>query len=164
MSFNRVGYVPPTKPNFINNAQPQMINMSNRSNIQAYNNNKSVRKSIVDKLARPALAAGFGLVYIMVVVKNPVFNAYGLQKAIMFGLSSIVADYLGNFLFNTAKIKKELGMFDYEDILFEPLISGVVYAGLNKYYMGVNGKFLPDIVVGSACDFGAGLITIPMRM
>ena len=59
----------------------------------------------------------------MVVVKNPVFNAYGLQKAIMFGLSSIVADYLGNFLFDTAKIKKELGMFDYEDILFEPLIS-----------------------------------------
>ena len=138
--------------------------MSNRSNIQAYNNNKSVRKSIVDKLARPVLTAGFGLAYIMVVIKNPIFNAYGLQKALMFGLSSIVADYLGNFLFDTAKIKKELDMFDYEDILFEPLISGVVYAGLNKYYMGAQDRFLMDIVVGSASDFAAGLITIPMRM
>ena len=65
---------------------------------------------------------------------------------------------------DTAKIKKELGMFDYEDILFEPLISGVVYAGLNKYYMGAQDRFLMDIVVGSASDFAAGLITIPMRM
>lgn len=164
MSFRKVGYLPPTKPNFINSAQPVQAQMANNATVKAYTNNKSTYSMVVDKLARPVITAGIGLLYTYMIIQNPILNSYGLQKALIYGLSSVVADYLGNFLFEAAKIKKELGMFDIEDIVFEPVIGGLTFAVLNKYYMGAQNRFLMDFAVGTGANFTAGLVTVPLRL
>ena len=166
MSFNRNIPVamPQTKPNFINGSQPANNAAANAAKIQAKLNNQSTTSMVVDKLARPAIAAGLGLAYTYFIIRNPVFNLYGLQKAIMFGLSSIVADYLGNFFFSAAKIKKELGIVDWEDLIVEPVIAGGAFALMNKYYLGVNNRMWNDFMTASAINGVAGVGALVLRM
>jgi len=152
-----------TKPNFINGNQPVQNTAASAASIQAKLNTQSTMSMVIDKLARPTIAAGLGLIYTKLILNIPVMNMYGVQKALMYGLSSIVADYVGNF-FSAAKIKKELGMIDVEDLIIEPLIGGAVYAGLNKYYMGVTNRMWADFVVGSAINGVAGVSALMIRM
>lgn len=152
------------KPNFINGQTNAHADVANAAVVQAKINNQSTYSMVVDKLARPAIAAGLGLLYTSLYLRLPVMNLYGLQKAAMFGISSIIADYLGNFIFSAAKIKKELGMLDVEDIIVETGLGGVVYALLNKYYLGVNNRFMNDVIVGSAANGIAGVSALFLRM
>ena len=55
-------------------------------------------------------------------------------------------------------------MIDVEDLIIEPLIGGAVYAGLNKYYMGVTNRMWADFVVGSAINGVAGVSALIIRM
>lgn len=166
MSFNR--NIPvmaaKTKPNFINGNQPVQNTSANSAVIQAKINNQSTGSLVVDKLARPVITAGLGLAYTQFILRLSVMNMYGVQKALMYGLSSIVADYAGNFLFDAASIKKQLGVVDMEDLFFEPLIGGLAYTVMNKYYMGVNNRFLADFIVGSAANGISGVATLLIRM
>jgi len=155
---------PALKPNFINSQQAVNNVNANNAAIQAKLNNISPVSMIVDKLARPAISAGLGLVYTRFVLNLPVMNSYGIQKALMYGLSSITADYLGNFFFDTAQIKKQLGIFDVEDIVVESVLAGGVYALLNRYYMGVKNRMWMDILVGSASNGIAGLTANLVKM
>jgi hypothetical protein len=164
--FNKPNVVakPAMKSNFINSGQAVNNSAANSAVIQARLNNQSTSSMVVDKLARPLIAAGLGLVYTQFILKIPVLNMYGVQKALMYGLSSVVADYLGNFLFSAAKIKKELGMVDWEDLIVEPLIAGGVYAIMNKYYMGVTNRMWADVMAGSTINGIAGVSAVFLRM
>lgn len=164
--FNKPNVVakPTMKSNFINSGQAVNNSAANSAVIQARLNNQSTYSMVVDKLARPVIAASLGLVYTQFILQIPVLNMYGVQKALMYGLSSIVADYLGNFIFSAAKIKKELGMVDWEDLIVEPLFAGGAYAIMNKYYMGVNNKMWADFIVGSISNGVAGVGSTMLNM
>ena len=155
---------PQMKSNFINGQQSVQNTAANTAVIQAKLNNESAMSMVIDKLARPTIAAGLGLFYTRFVLNIPVVNMYGVQKALMYGLSSIVADYVGNFLFSAAKLKKELGILDIEDMIIEPLIAGGAYAIMNKYYLGVNNRMLNDFMVGSSINGVAGVGAAVIRM
>jgi len=155
---------PALKPNFINSQQAVNNANANSAAIQAKLNNISPMSMVVDKLARPTISAGLGLIYTRFALGLPVMNSYGIQKALMYGLSSVVADYLGNFIFDTAQIKKQLGIFDVEDIVVESVLAGGVYALLNRYYMGVKGRVWMDVLVGSASNGIAGVSANFLKM
>lgn len=166
MSFTKnIPVVAPNmKQNFINSQQPSQNTAANSTTVLAKMNNESTASMVMDKVARPMITAGLGLMYLRLYLGIPIMNMYGVQKAMLYGMSSIVADYAGNFFFSAAKIKKQLGILDIEDMVLEPLIGGITYAIMNKFYLGVNNRILSDFIVGTAINGAAGVGVLMLRM
>ena len=172
MSFQkRANITPIAKPNFINN----------KTNVAVHNKQVDpgslvigggLQKSkmqifgytMTDKLLRPVVSGVVGLLFMAVYVKNPVFNMYGLNKFFEFAIASLIADYIGNTLFSSLSLLKSQGIITAEDIIVESVFAGIIYSILNKYWMGREGAFLMDAVIGGGTNLVAGLATNLIRM
>ena len=172
MSFQkRANITPIAKPNFINN----------KTNVAVHNKQvdpgslviggglgKSILQifgyTMTDKFLRPVVAGVVGILFLSVYVQNRVFNMYGLNKFFEFAISSMIADYIGNTLFSSLSLLKSQGIMTVEDIIVESVFAGIIYAVLEKYWMGSNGSIIIDAVVGRGTNLVAGLATNLIRM
>ena len=172
MSFQkRANITPIAKPNFINNKTNVAVHNKQvdpgslviggglgKSKMQIFG------YTMTDKFLRPVMAGVVGLIFISVYIQNPVFNMYGLNKFFEFAISSMIADYIGNTFFSSLSLLKSQGIMTMEDIVIESLLAGLIYATLDKYWMGKSGTFLMDAVVGGGTNLVAGLATNLIRM
>ena len=172
MSFQkRANITPIAKPNFINNKTNVAVHNKQvdpgslviggglgKSKLQIFG------YTMTDKFLRPVVAGVVGLLFMAVYVKNPVFNMYGLNKFFEFAIASLIADYIGNTLFSSLSLLKSQGIITAEDIIVESVFAGIIYSILNKYWMGREGAFLMDAVIGGGTNLVAGLATNLIRM
>ena len=144
-----------TKPKFINKHQE-----GNAKQDQSFL--PLIESRLADKVVRPAVTGALGALYYTATVGFDM--TYFFNKFLVFGGSAVAADYIGN-MFVDSSAMKSVGLRRVENMVIEPLISGGIYALLNKYYIGANSGFLGDFVIGAGTDVISGFAVAPiMRM
>jgi len=146
------------KPNFVNKHMEKKEESDNMNYGQVFGGN------LTDKLLRPGIAGAIGAAYYGYTYGGLREMSYMLNKFGMVAGSALVADYLGNIIVDSSYLKS-FGLRKLENMIIEPVFTGVGLALLNKYYLGVPDKFAQDLMVGGGSDLLAGFATAPlMRM
>jgi len=116
----------------------------------------------LDKIVRPVVTGLIGLSYYTYMYGFEM--SYSMQKFGILAASAVVADYVGNFVVDSSALKS-MGLRRVENMVIEPILCGLTLASLNKYVMGINGKFTNDLLIGGGTDLASGIVMAPiMRM
>jgi len=146
------------KPHFVNKHMEKKEDESDMSYGQVLGGN------LTDKLLRPAIAGALGATYYGYTYGGLSDMPYMLNKFGMVAGSALVADYLGNMVVDSSYLKS-FGLRKIENMIVEPVFTGVGLGLLNKYYYGVPNSFVTDLMVGAGSDLLGGFVTAPlMRM
>jgi len=117
---------------------------------------------LTDKILRPVVSGVIGAGYYGYLYGFE-FDYLLMKFGIVAGCS-VVADYVGNLVVDSS-VLKSVGLRRVENYVVEPVFAGVSLALLNRYVLGVENKFMNDLMIGAGTDLVAGFALAPlMRM
>jgi len=110
-------------------------------------------------LIRPSIAFILSLFYGRYFDNRIFMSNKELMRATMLSGSILASDYLGDFILPHLAVSKDHGIRELENMLYEPVMTGVLYTG-SKYLMDGGedtDQMLYDFAKGATLDLTAGL-------
>ena len=108
-------------------------------------------------LVRPLIGAGLSLIYGTYLDNRNFATSQELMRAGIMAGSIFASDIAGNMLFPHLMIAKSQNYREIENMVFEPLMTGILYTA-GKYYLVDSAvrEMMDDFIKGAVIDLSAG--------
>jgi hypothetical protein len=112
-------------------------------------------------VAGGALVVGEKLIYGMPIDMSAAYR-FG-ESAVSHGLSDLATSWVSGYLYNMSPM-----LASYEKLLVQPVISGAIYAGADKYlnydHSSTMYKFLLQVGASAVSNYGTGPLRTMLKM
>lgn len=112
----------------------------------------------IHSLIRGGIAFGMSVAYGYYLDNRIFASNKELMRAGLIGGSVLTSDALGNAIFPHLTISKDQGIREIENMVIEPLFTGLLYSAGKYLLIDQNeSEIMYDIIKGSVVDLGSGI-------